>query len=87
MSVFPVDTPPDTAGGQTTSGSFWQRLALALDEYFAQRTKRTVPEATLRRAKQEFERCRRLMHKTATAPVTAEVHRPSRLGVLETRQR
>ncbi len=71
MSVIPVDIPPDTSGGQPTSGSFWQRLALAVDEYFAQRTKRTVPEATLRRSRQDFERCRRLMHKTSMAAVAA----------------
>ncbi len=70
MSVILVDAPPDT-GGKPISGSFWQRLALALDEYFAQRTKRTVPEATLRRSRQDFERCRRLMHKTSMAAVAA----------------
>ena len=70
MSVILVDAPPDT-GGKPISGSFWQRLALALDEYFAQRTKRTVPEATLRRSRQDLARCRRLMHKTSMAAVAA----------------
>jgi hypothetical protein len=87
MSVIRVDAPPDTAGGKPLPGSFSQRLALTLDEYFAKRTKRTVPEATLRRSRQEFERCRRLMHKTSMVPVTAAVHRASRHSVLETRRR
>ncbi len=71
MSVIPVDTLSDTDGGKPIPGGFWQRLALVLDEYLAQRTKRTVPEATLRRSKQEFERCRRLIHKTSMAAVAA----------------
>jgi len=87
MSVIPVDTPSDTDGGKPILGGFWQRLALALDEYFAQRTKRTVPEATLRRSRQEFERCRRLMHKSSMSVITADVHRASRFGVLPTRPR
>jgi len=82
MSVIPVDAPPDTAGRKPMPGGFWQRLALTLDEYFARRTKQTVPEATLRRSRQDFERCRRLMHKAAMPPVRADVHRASRLGVL-----
>jgi hypothetical protein len=87
MSVIRVDAPPNTAAGKQLPGSFWQRLAPALDEYFAKLTKRTVPEATLRRSRQEFERCRRLMHKTSMVPVTAAVHRASRLGVLKMRPR
>jgi hypothetical protein len=87
MSVIPVAAPPDTAAGKPMPEGFWQRLALALDEYFAQRTKQTVPEATLRRSRQDFERCRRLMHKTSMAPVCADIHRASRLGVLHTRPR
>jgi len=85
MSVIPVDAPFDTGGGKPMPGGFWQRLALALDEYFAQRTKQMLPEATLRRSRRDFERCRRLMHKTAMAPVSADVHRVARLGVLQTR--
>lgn len=87
MSVIPVDTLPDTACGRPTSGSFWQRLALVLDEYFAQRTKRTVPEATLRRSRQEFKRCRRLLHKTSMLAVAVDVHRASRIELLPTRPR
>jgi len=87
MSVILVDAPPDTGGGKPMPGGFWQKLALALDEYFAKRTKRTVPEATLRRSRQDFERCRRLMHKTSMVPATAALHRASRLGVLQTRPR
>jgi len=87
MSVIPVDAPLDTAAGKSMPEGFWQRLALALDEYLAQRTMRTVPEATLRRSRQDFERCRRLMHKTSMAPVCTDVHCASRLGVLQTRPR
>jgi hypothetical protein len=85
VSVIPVDAPPGTAAGKPMPGSFLQRLALATDEYFARRTKRTLPEATLRRSRQDFERCRRLIHKTSMAPVTADIHGASRLGVLQTR--
>ncbi len=62
MSVIPVDEPP---GARTISAqrSFWQRLARALDAYFVDRTKRAVPEITLRRCKHDVDRLRRLMHK------------------------
>ncbi|MGO9701201.1 MAG: hypothetical protein ACLPX7_18265 [Xanthobacteraceae bacterium] len=49
--------------GKPEAAGFWQRLILVLDEYFADKSKWTVPAATLRRSKQDFERCRRLMHK------------------------
>ena len=49
--------------GTSEPAGFWQRLVLALDEYFADKSKWTVPEATMRRSRQDFDRCRRLMHK------------------------
>lgn len=63
MSVMSVHLPP-AAGRARKPRGFWQRLALAVDRYFADRTKLAVPQATLRRSRQEFERCRRLLHKT-----------------------
>jgi hypothetical protein len=59
MSVIPVNEPP----------GFWQRFAQALDAYFVDRTKRAVPEITLRRSKHEIARCRRLMHRQVAAPI------------------
>jgi len=64
VSVIPVDEPPG-ATGAAKPGGFWQRLAQALDGYFVDRTKRTVPEITLRRSKHDIARCRRLMHKSS----------------------
>ena len=61
MSVIPVDEPP----------GFWQKVAQTLDAYFADRTKRAVPEITLRRSRHEIARCRRLMHKPIAAPIEA----------------
>ncbi len=70
MSVIPVDEPP---GARTNSAqrSFWQRLGQALDAYFVDRTKRAVPEITLRRCKHDVDRLRRLMHKNSLVPVGA----------------
>jgi hypothetical protein len=63
MSVIPVDgTSSVSSSGQKSMG-FWRRLALALDEYLVNRARGAVPQATLRRSRQDFERCRRLMHK------------------------
>ncbi len=68
MSVIPVDEPP---GARTDAAkrNFWQRLARALDAYFVDRTKRAVPEITLRRCKHDVDRLRRLMHKNSLVPV------------------
>ena len=70
MSVIPVDEPPG-AETSATRRSFWQRLAQALDAYFVDRTKRAVPEITLRRCKHDVDRLRRLMHKNSLVPVGA----------------
>ena len=74
MSVIPVDEPP---GARTSSAqrSFWQRLGQALDAYFVDRTKRAVPEITLRRCKHDVDRLRRLMHKESLVPVGASMSR------------
>ena len=70
MSVNPVDEPPGARAGAAQQ-SFWQRLAQALDAYFVDRTKRAVPEITLRRCKHDVDRLRRLMHKNSLVPVGA----------------
>jgi hypothetical protein len=74
MSVVPVDEPP---GARTSAAkrSFWQRLAQALDEYFVDRTKRAVPETTLRRSKHDIDRLRRLMHRSSLVPASASSSR------------
>lgn len=87
MSTIPANTDPDPASPQTEPPRFWQRLAQALDQYFVDRTRRTVPEATLRRSKQEVARCRRLMLKSAMVPVAAAVGRPARHRAAQTRPR
>ena len=68
MSVVRVDEPPGAVNGAAKPASFWQRLACALDAYLVDRTKRAVPEITLRRSKHDIARCRRLMHKSSAAP-------------------
>lgn len=79
MSITPVDEPPSIAGRAAARPGFWCRLARALDDFFVDRTKRAVSEATLRRSRQEIQRCRRLMLKGAMAPVPARppVHQPT----------
>jgi len=67
MSAVPVDEPP----GTLKRPDFWQKLARALDAFFAVRTKRAVPEAALRRSTHEVARCRRLMLKGATTTSAA----------------
>jgi len=87
MSTIPADTDPDPASPQTEPPRFWRRLAQALDQYFVDRMRRTVPEATLRRSKHEVARCRRLMLKRAMVPVAAAVGRASRHRAAQTRPR
>ena len=74
MSVNPVDEPPGTRAGAARR-TFWQRLAQSLDAYFVDRTKRVVPEITLRRCKHDVDRLRRLMHKNSLVPVGANASR------------
>jgi len=78
MSVFPVDERSRAViGAAKLQGSrlqgFWQTLARSLDAYFAGRSRRAVPEVTLRRSKHEIARCRRLAHKRVAAPIEANV--------------
>jgi hypothetical protein len=61
MSVVPVDEPPGVRAAKRES--FWDRLARALDQHLADRSRREVPAATLRRSKHDIDRCRRLMRK------------------------
>ena len=61
MSSLPINLPRQQS--QPSLRRFWQRLAHALDEYFAERSKRAVPATILRRSHRELTRCRRLMHR------------------------
>jgi hypothetical protein len=53
----------------------WQKFTQALDAHFVDRTKRAVPEITLRRCKHDIDRLRRLMHKNSLVPVGAHASR------------
>src|SRR5262245_8401228 len=57
------------AGNGSAKPGFWHRLALAVDAYFAERAKRAVPMATLRRSKHEMARCRRLICRRVAVPI------------------
>ena len=63
MSVVSADQLP-TASTVAQPLRFWQRLAQALDEHFAERSKRAVPAIILRRSRRELARCRRLVHRS-----------------------
>jgi len=63
MSVVSADQLP-TANTVAQPLRFWQRLAQALDEHFAERSKRAVPAIILRRSRRELARCRRLVHRS-----------------------
>jgi hypothetical protein len=78
MSVIAFDEPPGAGNGAAKRGSFWQRLAQAIDEYCVDRTRRAIPETTLRRSRHEINRCRRLMHRSSLAPVGANIDLASR---------
>jgi hypothetical protein len=60
---------PPAAGNGSAKPGFWHRLALAVDAYLAQRTKKAVPTATLRRSKHEVARCRRLIRRRVAVPI------------------
>lgn len=85
MSDIPVEEPPGTIDSEAKPRGFWQRLARALDEHFVARTKRVVPEVTLRRSRYDVNRCRRLMHKSSPAPAEASISRVSQRRVAQTR--
>jgi hypothetical protein len=78
MRTSPARTEPDPASTARTAPGFWSKLAQAFDDYLAERTKRTVPEVTLRRSQREIDRCRRLMHKPAGAPAAIRINRAPR---------
>lgn len=84
MSVIPLDEPPGTTSGTGKPGSFWKRLAQALDAYLVERTKQAVPEIAWRRSKRDIHRFRRLMQKSALAPVAAGINSAPRRRVTET---
>jgi hypothetical protein len=77
MSALLADEPPSNADRALKPPGFWLRLAQAVDQLFVNRTRRAVPEHTLRRSRQEVQRCRRLMLKGAPSPITANKMRAS----------
>lgn len=87
MSRIAVDPEPEPESTPAQPRRFWRKLAQALDQYFADRTRRAVPEITLRRSKHEVARCRRLMLKNAMAPAEAPVSGVSRRHVAQPRSR
>jgi len=87
MSVIPVDEPPSGTAAATKRGGFWQRLAQALDAYFVDRSMRAVSPSTFRRSKHDIDHCRRLMHKSALAPVEANLGNVSHRRVAQSRPR
>jgi hypothetical protein len=74
MRVIPVDQSPGAVDDAARPRSFWQRLAQTLDNYLAEQTKRTVPDAAFRRSRYEVDRCRRLMLKGALTPAHGMAH-------------
>jgi len=46
---------------------FWREMAEVLDAYVTTQARRTVPEVTWRRSKQEIDRYRRVLHHGAVA--------------------
>ena len=82
MSVIPVDERFGCVNGITKPPNFWERLAQTLELYLSERTKRTIPEFTLRRSKQEVDRCRRLILKSSAAPAEARTGRVSSRGAV-----
>jgi hypothetical protein len=73
MRVVPVDQMPRSVYGAARRDGFWGRLAHALDAYFANQTRRAVPDITLRRSKHDLARCRRLMRKRMAVPIEAKL--------------
>jgi hypothetical protein len=77
MSVSPVDADPDPASRATKPRGFWSRISRALDALVERRAKRAVPAMALRHAKHDVDCYRRLMLKSAGAPVDAAIGRVS----------
>ena len=87
MRAIIVDGLPGVARVAANRSDLWHRLAQALDRHFADRSKRAVPTVTLRRSRYDIERCRRLMHKNALAPIGAGLANMSHGGVTRARPR
>jgi hypothetical protein len=75
MRATPTLSEAAAAKAEARPMRFWQRLAQTFDDYLAERTKRAIPEFTLRRSKREIDRCRRLMHAGAMMPVGVNANR------------
>jgi hypothetical protein len=75
MRATPVVNEAAAADAAPKPLRFWRRLAEAFDSYLAERTKRAIPEFTLRRSKREIDRCRRLMHRNAMLPAAVNANR------------
>ena len=60
--------PPAASNGLAKPG-ICHRLAPAVDAYLAQRAKKVVPTAPLRRSKYEMARCLRLMPRRIAVPI------------------
>ena len=86
MRAIRVDEPSGRDVGAVRSRGFWRRLTQALEDFFADRTSRAVPAATLRRTRQEMQRCRRLMLKDAIGPVAERVGSATMRGIRRSRQ-
>jgi hypothetical protein len=82
MSVIPIDERFGSGSGKRKPLNFWERLEQALELYLSERTKRTIPEFTLRRSKQEVDRCRRLFLKSSAPSAGARTGGTSSRGVL-----
>ncbi len=73
MRVIPADNSAGAVNGAVRPHRFWQWLARILDNYLVDRTKRVVPDATVRRSQHEIDRCRRLMLKGSLTPAHSRV--------------
>lgn len=65
MSVVPAGEPAAAASIATKREGFWNRLALALDRHFSDRSQRAIPPIMVRRSKHDINRCRRMMRENA----------------------
>ena len=63
--------------------SFWQRIALSFDRFFAQRSRQAVTASLAQRSKYDIKRCRQLMSQGSKGPATGK---PPRIAVRRTAQ-
>ena len=66
-----IASPAAAAEKVTVLKRLWQRLAQALDHLVANRARRHVPAAALRRSRHDLDRCRQLMLRGQPVPVKA----------------